>query len=169
MKAEVNMLHPAPAPSMSIPNSLPPLSPHPFSRKPHDPAPTLLVVDEDWVFREFEARALGDGGYTVLKANGAAEAMALARSRPIIHLFLTDFSIGGLDGLELTNQFRSLHPEAPVLMFTGSLPLPSHRTQKLERFAVLARPFDVQGLLHKVRSLLDIVAPLPMRQPLCSK
>jgi DNA-binding response OmpR family regulator len=126
--------------------------------------PTLLVVDEDWVFREFQARTLGDRGYTVMKATGAAEAMLLARTTPIINLLLTDYSMVGLDGLELTNQFRAFHPEAPVLMFTGSLPLPSQRIEKLERFAVLGKPYDLEELLHKVRSLLDAVVPLPRRE-----
>jgi DNA-binding response OmpR family regulator len=126
--------------------------------------PTLLVVGEDWVFREFQARTLGDRGYTVMKATGAAEAMLLARTTPIINLLLTDYSMVGLDGLELTNQFRAFHPEAPVLMFTGSLPLPSQRIEKLERFAVLGKPYDLEELLHKVRSLLDAVVPLPRRE-----
>jgi DNA-binding response OmpR family regulator len=70
----------------------------------------------------------------------------------------------GLDGLELTNQFRAFHPEAPVLMFKGSQPLPGHRMENLERFAVLGKPYDVEELLHKIRSLLDAVVPLPRRE-----
>jgi len=81
-------------------------------------APTLLVVDNDPVFCEFEARTLRDRGYEVLKAAGAVEALSLARARAIgaLHLLLTDFSMPGVDGVELTHQVRALHPETPVLM-----------------------------------------------------
>ena len=40
---------------------------------------TLLIVETDAVFREFEARTLSDRGYTVLKARGMAEALELGR------------------------------------------------------------------------------------------
>ena len=93
--------------------------------------------------------------------------MLLARTTPIINLLLTDYSMVGLDGLELTSQFRALHPEAPVLMFTGSLPLPGHRIENLDRFAVLGKPYDVEELLHRIRTLLDAVVPLPRRESPC--
>ena len=126
---------------------------------------TLLVVDEDWVFREFQARTLGEAGYKVLKATGTAEAMRVARTAPVIHLLITDFTMVGFDGLELTRRFRALHPEARVLMFTGSTPLPGGKTEELERFAMLGKPYGVEELLHQVRSLLDATVPLPRRQP----
>ena len=162
MKADVKTLPNDPPESAS--DDLPLLPPCPSPARMPDQTPTLLVVDEDWVFREFQAQTLGDRGYTVVKATGAAEAMLLARTTPIINLLLTDYSMVGLDGLELTSQFRALHPGAPVLMFTGSLPFPSHRMEKLERFAVLGKPYDVDDLLHKIRSLLDVVVPLPRRE-----
>ena len=141
---------------------------NPPSAKMARQAPTVLVVDQDWVFREFQARTLGDRGYTVMKATGAAEALLLARTTPIINLLLTDYSLVGLDGLELTRRFRALHPEASVLIFTDSIPLPTHQTEELERFAVLGKPYAVQDLLHHVRALLDVTVPLPRRQPACS-
>jgi DNA-binding response OmpR family regulator len=132
-----------------------------------DPLPTVMVVDSDPVFREFEAQTLCDHGYKVLKAPGAAEALLLAGTTAAIHLLLTDFVMPEFDGLELTRRFRAVHPETPVLMFAGSLPLPSHRTDNLEPFAVLGKPFDVNELLHKVRTLLDATAPLPIRKQWC--
>jgi len=165
MKADVKTLHADPAESAS--SDSPPLSGRLGERTLPGGGPTLLVVDEDWVFREFQARTLGDRGYTVMKATGAADAMLLARTTPIINLLLTDYSMVGLDGLELTSQFRALHPEAPVLMFTGSLPLPGHRIENLDRFAVLGKPYDVEELLHRIRTLLDAVVPLPRRESPC--
>jgi ActR/RegA family two-component response regulator len=57
----------------------------PFARI-SDPARTLLVVDDDHVVRQAEARILCDQGYTVLQAEGAAEALRLAREAAAIHL-----------------------------------------------------------------------------------
>jgi DNA-binding response OmpR family regulator len=132
-----------------------------------DPIPTVLVVDNDLVFREFEAQILRDHGCEVLMAARAEEALLLAGTTAAIHLLLTDFVMPEFDGLELTRRFRAVHPETPVLMFTGAQPLLSQRTDNLKRLAVLGKPFEVNELVHKVRTLLDAAAPLPIRKPSC--
>lgn len=125
--------------------------------------PTVLVVDDDPFFRELEARALCDQGYMVLQANGAAEALRLASATPTIHLLVTDFVMPGDDGLELTRQFRSLHPTTPVLMVSGSLPLIQHKVGNLDRFVLLEKSSTFDELLVKVQALLNEVSPLPIR------
>ena len=145
----------------------PPASLLPGSMRMSDPVPTVLVVDGDPVFREFQAQILCDQGYKVLKAPGAAEALLLAGNPVAIHLLLTDSVLPETDGLELTRRFRAVHPETPVLMFTDSLLLPSRGIDNPERLAVLGKPFDVDELVRKVRTLLDTAAPLPIRKPSC--
>lgn len=166
MKAKMKALHPDPSEGDST--HLPPVPRLPGSLSKPDPAPTLLVVDGDQVFREFQAQTLSDQGYKVLKAAGAAEALRLANTTAAIHLLLTDLVMPGIDGLELTRRFRAVHPETPVLMFVGTPRLRSHETPNLERLAVLGKPFDVNELVRKVRALLDAAAPLPIRTPSCS-
>ena len=73
-----------------------------------------------------------------------------------------------VDGLELTRRFREVHPNTPVLMVSGSLPVLRVRSEPdMERFDFLAKPFQFNELLHKVRTLLDATAPLPIRKPWC--
>jgi DNA-binding response OmpR family regulator len=122
---------------------------------------TLLVVDDDAMIRSLEAELLSSHGYNVLEAESAAEALRLADAAAI-HLLLTDFSMPEVDGLELTRQFRTVHPGTPVLLVTGSLPWMHHRIEALDRFEVLAKPFQLDELLNKVRTLLDAAAPLPI-------
>jgi DNA-binding response OmpR family regulator len=125
----------------------------------------LLVVDDDPMLRDVEAQLLRLQGYTVLEAENAAKALRLAREAAAIHLLITDFSMPEVDGLELTRRFRAVHPEAPVLMVSGSLPLIQHKADDLDRFEILEKPFQYNELLHKVRTLLDAAAPLPIRKP----
>ena len=132
-----------------------------------EPPKTLLVVDDDPMVREVETQILRLQGYTVLEAESAAEALRLAREAAAIHLLITDFSMPEVDGLELTRQFREVHPKTPVLMVSGSLPLIQDRADDLDRFEFLAKPFQFNELLHKVRTLLDAAAPLPIRKPWC--
>jgi len=135
------------------------------SAKMSDPAKTLLVVDDDLMVRDMEAQVLRLQGYTVLEAQGAAEALRLAREAAAIHLLITDFSMPEVDGIELTRQFRLVHPKTPVLMVSGSFPSIQDRADGLGRFEFLAKPFQYDELLHKVRALLDAAAPLPMLKP----
>jgi DNA-binding response OmpR family regulator len=128
-----------------------------------EPPKTLLVVDDDLLVRDMETQILRLQGYQVLQAQGAAEALRLARESAALHLLITDFSMPEVDGLELTRRVRAVHPKLPVLMVSGSFPSIQDRAEELDRFEFLAKPFHYEELLHKVRALLDAVAPLPRR------
>jgi len=125
--------------------------------------PTVLIVDDDSVFRELEAKALRQEGYNVLQAAGAAEAMQLAGATATLHLLLTDFNMPGLDGVELTKQFRALRPKTHVLLVSGALPMIQGRVKGLERVSVLEKSSSFDELLTNVRALLTDVTPLPLR------
>lgn len=146
---------------------LEPPSGFPSSATTSEPTRTLLVVDDDPSVRQAEVQILCHQGYTVLQAEGAAEALRLAREAAAVHLLITDFSMPEVNGLELARRFRAVHPKAPILLVSGSLP-PVHDTaDDLGRFELLAKPFHLHELLHKVRALLDAVAPQPIRKPWC--
>ena len=84
-----------------------------------EPARTLLVVDDDAMVRRVETEILRLQGYTVLEAENAAEALRVAASTVTIHLLITDLVMPEVDGLELTRQFRAVHPKTPVLMVSA--------------------------------------------------
>ena len=144
-------------------------SPSPSVARISEPPKTLLVVDDEPVVRDVMTQVLRVEGYMVLPADGAAEALRLAREAAAIHLLITDFSMPGIDGFDLTRQFRAVHPETPVLMVSGSFQfLRVEIKPDLGRFDYLAKPFHPDELLHKVRTLLDATSPLPIRQLRCA-
>ena len=99
----------------------------------------------------------------MLKAHAVVEAVRLAGTTPAIHLLLTEFSMPETDGLELTRRFRTLHPASPVLMLSASLKELDNRVRELDRFATLAKPFSLEGLINKVRTLPHVAASFPLR------
>ncbi len=151
----------------TISSHLEPPSAFPSSATISESTRTLLVVDDDPLVRQAEVQLLCDQGYTVLQAEGAAKALRLAREATAIHLLITEFSMPEVNGLELARRFRAVHPKAPILMVSGSLPPVHDSADDLGRFELLAKPFRLGELLHKVRNLLSAVAPEPVRRPWC--
>ena len=80
--------------------------------------PTLLLVDDDEVFRTRMARALRDRGYDVRTAAGFDEALALA-TQDSPELALVDLRIPGRGGLELVKGLRALDGATRVVVLTG--------------------------------------------------
>jgi DNA-binding NtrC family response regulator len=115
---------------------------------------TVLVVDTDAVFREFEARTLTDRGYYVLKASGRDEALRLSRENVNIGFLLHGSPIHEPGTLELTQQFRRAHPGAPVLLVLWSLEGFDERFNNLGRVGVMAKPFELIELINNVHRLL---------------
>lgn len=80
--------------------------------------PTLLLVDDDEVFRARMARALRDRGYDVRTAGGFDEARALA-AEDSPELALVDLRMPGRSGLELVRELRALDATTRVVVLTG--------------------------------------------------
>jgi len=81
---------------------------------------SLLVVDDQDVFREPLAEALREQGYEVREASSARQAIEEA-SRRVPSMFLLDYALGDMDGLELLRYFRgrAVLRNVPVIMLTA--------------------------------------------------
>ncbi len=80
---------------------------------------TLLVVDDDEIFRTRLARAMRARGFVhVLEAQDYASAMAHARCESI-GLATVDLRMPGEGGLELVRDLLALRPGALVVVLTG--------------------------------------------------
>ena len=115
---------------------------------------TVLVVDTDAVFLEFEARAMTDRGYFVLKASETEEAWRLSGQNVNIDLLLHGSPIHEPDTLEFTQLFRRAHPSASVLLALWSLEGFDQRFNDLGHIKVMAKPFELIELINNVHRLL---------------
>ncbi len=83
-----------------------------------EPGASLLVVDDDPVFRERLARALRTRGFDVATAADYEAAMALAREDSP-ELAVIDLRMPGRSGLELLRDLLALDPTTRVVVLTG--------------------------------------------------
>jgi CheY-like chemotaxis protein len=114
------------------------------------------VEDEDTV-RESIAEYLKQKGYTVLKANGGPEALALAfKSQQRIHLMLTDVIMPQMSGRELAGKIMDLHPEVKTVFMSGySNNLLSTRQVLDPPHVLLQKPVRLTALAKRLREILD--------------
>ncbi len=81
-------------------------------------APTVLLVDDDPVFRSSCQRPLKSAGYEVALAANAEEALAAVGS-VAYDVIITDVNMPGMDGIELLRCVRELDTLVSVIVLTG--------------------------------------------------
>jgi two-component system cell cycle sensor histidine kinase/response regulator CckA len=83
-----------------------------------DPAPVVLVVDDEPVVLRLMERALVAAGYQVLAASNGLRAIELADSCPP-SVLATDLRMDPLDGVSLATLLIRRWPDLPVLFVSG--------------------------------------------------
>jgi two-component system cell cycle sensor histidine kinase/response regulator CckA len=107
----------------------------------------LLVEDEDLV-RALVREVLERGGYDVLEAADAGEAIELAHSADDIDLLVTDLVLPGMSGSVLAERMARERPALRVLYTSGYVDVSQDAADVLEK------PFTPEDLLRKVGELL---------------
>lgn len=80
--------------------------------------PSLLLVDDDEVFRTRMARAFVERGYEVASAHDFDSALALAKNESP-ELAVLDLKMPGKSGLELVKALLEIDPQTKIVVLTG--------------------------------------------------
>jgi signal transduction histidine kinase/CheY-like chemotaxis protein len=122
----------------------------------HGTEVVLLVEDEEAV-RKLAREILERNGYTVLSASEGEEAFAVSgRYAGMIHLLLTDVVMPRMGGRDLFNRLTPLRPRMKVLYMSGYTDNAVVHHGALDPGThYLQKPFTQDGLLHKVREVLE--------------
>lgn len=118
---------------------------------------TVLLVEDETGIRELACEFLRRQGYEVLLGMDGNEALRIAEGHEdLIHLLVTDMAMPNLGGKELADRLRKVRPQIKVLFMSG---YPDHEALAGGNIgvqaAVLQKPFSLDILAHKVRTLLD--------------
>ena len=118
-----------------------------------DPAPSVLMVDDDpHVLRSLRA-ALESHGYRVRSAvNGPTALEACAAERPDV--VLLDLALPGLDGVDVCRRLRNWS-RVPILVISARV----HESQKVQALDAgaddyITKPFGTEELLARIRAAL---------------
>jgi two-component system cell cycle sensor histidine kinase/response regulator CckA len=118
---------------------------------------TILLVEDESGIRELAGEFLRRQGYMVLHAMDGNEALRIAGGHEdLIHLLVTDMAMPNLGGKELASRLRKVRPQIKVLFMSGYPDHPGLADGDAGgKTALLQKPFLLDTLAHKVRSLLD--------------
>jgi CheY-like chemotaxis protein len=115
----------------------------------------VLVVDDEPAIREMERRILEKGGYRVLEATGAGQALALLQDGTPVDLLIADLDMPELSGEEMVQRIHARWPNLKVLYVTANIDrLLNVRSLIWEGEAFLDKPFTGHALLEAVALLL---------------
>ena len=112
-----------------------------------DSRPSLLLVDDDAVYRERLAKAITARGYEVRTAADADAAIVLAEADSP-ELAVLDLRMPGESGLDLLRRLVAIDPTTRVLMLTGYGSIATAmEAVRLGAVHYLTKPADVDDIL----------------------
>lgn len=82
------------------------------------PAPTVLLVEDDMNLRQRLARAFADRGWQAFTAVDPAAAMAVVEDQ-LLDLAVVDLRLGAASGIEAVGSIRAADAETVILVLTG--------------------------------------------------
>jgi PAS domain S-box-containing protein len=117
----------------------------------------VLVAEDEVAVRSLIRRVLEREGFLVWTAEDGFEAVRIAQDRERgIDLLVTDMIMPGMNGKELAEKVRFLHPGVRVLYMSGYADdILGKKGIVSAEVNFLEKPFDLDDLVSRVRSVLD--------------
>jgi len=126
--------------------------------KPKSPQLNLLLVDDNRDLRQATGELLRAGGWRVVEAGTAEEALELA-GRQSFAVLVSDVSMPGMDGPELVTRLRRRHPGLRCLLVSSQEGRADvERLVAQEEVLFLSKPYSNDQLS---RALQQLPSPLP--------
>ncbi|MFQ4149409.1 response regulator transcription factor [Arthrobacter sp. LAPM80] len=115
---------------------------------------SVLVVEDDAALASLLRELLEGEGYTVVTAHDGQRALHEGLSRPF-DVIVMDRGLPAIEGLDVLERLRRKGVTTPALVLSA-LSNPADRVEGLDRGAedYLGKPFDIDELLARIRSLL---------------
>lgn len=122
-------------------------------------APSVLVVDDEPVIREFVCEILEGEGMTAVPMDNADSAAAyLGEHVEDIDVLITDIRMpGSMDGAQLANLVAEKYPQIPIIVMSGYETPATASIRYKVRF--LPKPWSIGQLLDSVSGVAYSAVP----------
>ena len=117
----------------------------------------ILMVDDETDLLESGRRILESFGYTIVMKKSSIEALEVFNKKPaVFHLVITDQTMPGMTGVQLTKELRRIREDIPVILCTGFSEIineENYKSQGIDAFVM--KPFDKKKIAGVIRQVLD--------------
>lgn len=112
---------------------------------------TVLVVEDEEMLLNAVSMEFEDAGFAVLRAGTAEEAYGLLQEGRAVDLLFTDIRLPGqLDGWDLAERARALHPALPVIYVTG---YSDEQPRQVSASVLVMKPYRMVAIVGAARQL----------------
>lgn len=118
-----------------------------------EPAPIVLVVDDEIQIRRFLRTGFELNGFVVHEASTGAEAIRAASLRPI-DIVIVDLGLPDIDGSEVVERIRSWSTVPIIVLSVRSAEAQKVRLLEIGADDYVVKPFGIAELLARVRVAL---------------
>ena len=119
----------------------------------------LCLIDDDTFVRDAMALGLGDAGFEVITAPGAAAGLDVL-DREHIDVVITDMNMPGTGGAQFIPEARARWPQMPIVAISGAAVIDGRNTADIARAlgadATLIKPFRARELAALIERVLDV-------------
>jgi len=117
----------------------------------------ILMVDDETDLLESGRKILESLGYTVVMKRSSIEALEAFNEKPdIFNLVVTDQTMPGMTGVQLTKEVKSIRENIPVILCTGFSEVINEENYKAQGIdAFIMKPFDKKKIACLIRQVLD--------------
>ncbi len=113
----------------------------------------VLLVEDDPLLRTVLSQVVQTLGYHVDEVASGPEAIALF-SEARHDLLVTDLSMSGMSGWEVTHRVRTIEPRVAIIILTGYATDADHERAQAERITLLQKPVPMERLLEIVAAIM---------------
>ena len=123
---------------------------------------TVLLVDDEPNLRRVLGAVLEADGYRIISADCGRDALKKAKAEQHLDLVITDYLMPDLNGLQVLDGIRKLHPTVKSLVVSGHGTVRSAvEAMRLGAFDYITKPFDVDQVKATVKRVLKSETPSP--------
>jgi CheY-like chemotaxis protein len=115
-------------------------------------SPTVFVVDDEPMLLDLALAILQPAGYKVRTFRDPQQALAeFPAAKPVV--LVTDYAMGGMNGLELLRACRAINPGQKALLLSGTVDESIYADAAVKPDGFLAKPYRLHDLIESVQKL----------------
>jgi len=117
----------------------------------------ILLIDDEAILLEMGKIMLERLGYQVTAKWNGIEALITFQNQPdLFDMIITDQTMPGITGVELSRRILQLRPEVPIILCTGySSPISEEQAQTLGIKGVAMKPLARKNVAALIRKIMD--------------